>query len=60
MGHLRYNVACPGCGRRISGLSEDARRARVLVHIRNCPAMKQMTGALVPLGELRQPEESTP
>lgn len=38
--HVRHEVNCPGCGRRLSGRTEDARRARVLTHIRNCADVK--------------------
>lgn len=59
MSHTRYDTQCPGCGRRVSGLSEDARRARVLVHIRNCNALKKL-GAMVPLDQVAQPREPAP
>lgn len=40
MSRARYEVACPGCGRRLTATSEDKRRARVLTHVRNCNAFK--------------------
>lgn len=54
--HVRHEVDCPGCGRRLSGLTEDARRARVLTHMRNCAGMRAVQK--VPLDMVAQVAET--